>query len=212
MRPNGLKSRFPPNVSDSRSSSDGQYKTFGSTSLVMGISNSLPRKPRHSLPPPIMEPRCRWRLTSNGTPYYQFCLERFHRDTPFGGVDVGKLALPERNDTPTKPCERSARLSVPLAVLADLVLPEFCIRLRQLRTPAAVSVPKTTVHKYRDGMLRQNEVGASREIRAVQSKPEPEAMRSLSRQHFRRRVAIPDRAHVPRSLLSCQVIDHDLLN
>jgi hypothetical protein len=62
-----------------------------------------------------------------------------------------------------------------------------------------MAVPKATVHEQRHPVFRKHEVGLSRQVLSVQSKPQAQFVRSAPDAHLGRRVFAANAGHEPRA-------------
>ena len=122
----------------------------------------------------------------------------FQCPTEFGDKTLGfsQLALPNRKDAPPQTSQFSYRSFVPLAVASNFPAPETAPCLRKFRAGAVrMPVPKTTVHKHKEAILLDHDVGLPRERTDITPELGAEAAKDLRHRIFRSRSTVPDVRH-----------------
>lgn len=81
--------------------------------------------------------------------------------------------LPDGRNPPTKIIQRFNRAAVPLLIRRDLGSPEFWPCRRPLEKVTVVTMPEAAMYKYDGSVLWKHNIGLTRQILAMESKPEP---------------------------------------
>jgi hypothetical protein len=84
---------------------------------------------------------------------------------------------------------------IPFAVSPQFGQPVGLVGLWQMGTLAAVLMPKTTIHENYFLHCRKNQIGLSRQVRAVEPIAEAHGMGKSPYSHFRCCILRPDRCH-----------------
>ena len=117
--------------------------------------------------------------------------ERF--DAGRHGLVILRLAFPDHHDLPAKIAQRRFVAFIADDVALELVLPVSHARFGAGRALATrMSVPEASMN-HDDGLVaRENDVGATRKVFAVEAKPEPECVRNLANNQLRPGVSAPN--------------------
>jgi hypothetical protein len=126
---------------------------------------------------------------------------------------VLSLALPDHKDSPTGRFEHGGDRPIALHVAIEFQLPELCIRRRLGGESAiAMTMPKASVHENDYSMLRQYDVGSTRQGTIVDSKAKPCSVQIAPDSELRRSVGWANRGHHPGSRPAIYDVDHWLVS
>jgi hypothetical protein len=96
----------------------------------------------------------------------------------FEAIDVLQITLPNVVDSPPCHLESGAFFRVSLTVSGNFRFPKLEIRFWKPSNPASVSMPKAAVNKYCLAPQRENYVGLSGKVSAMQAKTITEAVQN----------------------------------
>jgi len=108
---------------------------------------------------------------------------------------VDCLALPDRDDVPSRPLKGGPVPGVARFGATELRQPVINVLLRLAAQRASVLVPEAPVHENDSFVSMQDDVRASWQIGLVQAKSEPHAVKDRSDDPFRLSVRLADTLH-----------------
>ena len=121
-------------------------------------------------------------------------------------------AFPDRQYSPSVRPEMAYRAVVALDVSADLVLPELCPSFRPPKQMTLVAVPKAPMDEHHRLMPWEDQIGRSRDCRAMELEAEAAPVQAPSDNDLRLRVLASNSTHVEAPLLGCKIVSHRKLS
>src|SRR5206468_1076898 len=119
-----------------------------------------------------------------------------------------ELALPDDPAPPPQRLQLGARLPVAADVPVDLGRPVVIVSRRHPRSLTTVPVPEASVHKDREPVTREDQVGAAGEVFPMEPEPMARCVRCLAHGDLGRSAFGVHPAHDPASFDSVYRVGH----
>lgn len=118
-----------------------------------------------------------------------------------------QFAFPDHDQIPAELLQLFSRISIPLDIPLEFLLPEFRIRGWRRRLSASrMPMPETAAHLDYCLVLRQDNIGMARQIFDMKTETEAMPEEKRANHEFRFRILTVNPPHIPTTLFPCQMI------
>jgi hypothetical protein len=119
--------------------------------------------------------------------------------------------FPNNQSSPIQSMQLIHTLAIPFNISRQFITPKNGIRCGEMKGIASVCVPKAAVNKHNRSVLRQYQVGPSRQCRPIEPKTKTQTMQPLPNCQFRSRVLPSNSSHHAASHSHINNVIHGLI-